>query len=387
MSAPTLTHKNLADSLGVSETTIKSYRRKFPGCFPVASSGKPIRFTESSLDVALRVQALFALGMSIPEVRLRLANEFSWITPGDEKAAKPASDLGPEEIQNGLSTLAKSMVSMGQQQHAIAKRMATLEETLRTMAAGGGVNEGAGTAVGPARESSSALTALTGRLDALEEVSAKLTRAMVTVIEKLDHIAGAASAGPAPGSATGMAAARPSATASPLPPDKPGQASARGPADPRQQPEETPANNVVAFPTRQQDTQPENLRPQAPAQTEEPPRPFFGLPLLARTGDGRFISASSRSRGKLNLNDLKAMLVYGFTPPNHYSLHWEKSSSGWWLHLEQLAVPDSERISLLLAEVQIEQGGQGFLEILRLRRGEQVLHPTEMCAIVESFTG
>ena len=31
MSEQTFTHKALADLLGVSETTVKSYRRKFPG--------------------------------------------------------------------------------------------------------------------------------------------------------------------------------------------------------------------------------------------------------------------------------------------------------------------------------------------------------------------
>ena len=73
MSEATLTHKDLADLLKVSETTVKSYRRKFPGCIPVASQGKPIRFPAVAAEVALRIRDLFELGMSVEEVRLRLA--------------------------------------------------------------------------------------------------------------------------------------------------------------------------------------------------------------------------------------------------------------------------------------------------------------------------
>ena len=76
-----LTHKDLSRQLGVSETTIKSYRRKFPGCIPVANQGKPIRFTTEALAVCKRIRDFFELGMSIPEVRTRLAAEFPWISP------------------------------------------------------------------------------------------------------------------------------------------------------------------------------------------------------------------------------------------------------------------------------------------------------------------
>lgn len=74
-----LTHKDLAKALGVSETTIKSYRRKFPACIMVASKGKPLRFTPEAEVVCRRIQAFFAVGMAVEDVRLRLAEEFSWI--------------------------------------------------------------------------------------------------------------------------------------------------------------------------------------------------------------------------------------------------------------------------------------------------------------------
>ncbi len=82
MTEGNLTHRDLARMLGVSETTVKSYRRKFPDCIPVASQGKPIRFTAEAAAVSLRIRDLFEMGMSVEEVRARLAAEFAPGTPG-----------------------------------------------------------------------------------------------------------------------------------------------------------------------------------------------------------------------------------------------------------------------------------------------------------------
>lgn len=100
-----LTHKDLAKALGVSETTIKSYRRKFPACIVVASKGKPLRFMPEAETVCRRIQALFALGMAVEDVRVRLAEEFAWIEPElaipeDEKNS--AIDIIPTEGKKAL---------------------------------------------------------------------------------------------------------------------------------------------------------------------------------------------------------------------------------------------------------------------------------------------
>ena len=54
--ADTYTHKDLANLCSVSETTIKSYRRKFPGFIPVLTRGKPIRFKKDAGDVCLKIR-------------------------------------------------------------------------------------------------------------------------------------------------------------------------------------------------------------------------------------------------------------------------------------------------------------------------------------------
>lgn len=87
----TYTHKALARQLKVSETTIKSYRRKFPGCIPVASRGKPIRFSSDALAVCRRIRDMFEKGMSVEEVRSALP----WSFPGLRTARVVLTKTGP----------------------------------------------------------------------------------------------------------------------------------------------------------------------------------------------------------------------------------------------------------------------------------------------------
>jgi len=76
MTAQTYTHRDLARELGVSETTIKSYRSKFPTFLPVAREGKPVRLHPEALPVCLRICDLFAQGLSIVQTTQVLKAEF-----------------------------------------------------------------------------------------------------------------------------------------------------------------------------------------------------------------------------------------------------------------------------------------------------------------------
>jgi DNA-binding transcriptional MerR regulator len=93
-----LTHKDLARDLGVSETTIKSYRRKFPEFILVASRGKPLRFEEQAMEVCRLIRACFSEGMSVEETRSRLAERF----PSLAEQERGASESTPAGAQAGL---------------------------------------------------------------------------------------------------------------------------------------------------------------------------------------------------------------------------------------------------------------------------------------------
>lgn len=74
-----LTHKDLARRLGVSVTTIKSYRVKFPGAIPPVGRGKPLRFAPGALAACRAIQQGFQRGLSIDDIKSVLKKEFPGI--------------------------------------------------------------------------------------------------------------------------------------------------------------------------------------------------------------------------------------------------------------------------------------------------------------------
>ena len=418
MSEQTLTHKDLATLLGVSETTVKSYRRKFPGCIPVASKGKPIRFTQDAANVALRIRDLFETGMSVDEVRARLAAEFDWISPENPVPVKEGgkgegrgADVGPE-LSHGVSNMAKSLVAMTQQQKAILARIQGLESLLEELGAGdaaadspdasaGGAStlaEAAGKRAEAMRQREELLDERLATLDRLDGMVSTLTANMQELSGRLDGLlarrAKAAEDWRQSGRDTLTAAAQTAGEAM--------RSGGPAPGQPQEQPQEQAQESAKVIPMRPngaqhrsaspepgrdamdaaegQARQPANELVREPA--KEPERRFFSLPLVARTEQGQFISAGGKSRGPFSLNDLKAMLIYGFTPPNHFTLRFESHGQGWWLTLEQET--SGRRIRLLLMELPTQRGGS-VAEILQIVNDNDNVHPAEVCAIIDSF--
>ena len=96
------THKDLAALCSVSETTIKSYRRKFPGFIPVLTRGKPIRFRKEAGEVCLKIRDCFAKGMSVNETLAELNNHFT-PQPGSGPSAGPSAGPSPARAQQVVS--------------------------------------------------------------------------------------------------------------------------------------------------------------------------------------------------------------------------------------------------------------------------------------------
>lgn len=395
MSEKTFTHKDLADLLGVSETTVKSYRRKFPGCIPVANQGKPIRFTAEAARVATRIRDYFETGMSVEEVRLRLAGEFTWISSETPKAvskgAPERAELSPE-ISVGVSNMAKSMVAMTQQQKALLTRMQGLENLLEDLGLKGGADleEARRKNLSAAREREMLIEE---RLNRLDETTKGLADSVASLTESLGRFLGQREK--AAEDWKKEAAATMAEAAQLMEETRSGQPAS--PFDQEQSPElsqpghaaEPPASRVVPLRPTAGDDRP-NLAARTigsaagfgdAAQTE-PPRHFFSLPLVVRTGQGQYVSAGGRGRGRFSINDLKAMLIYGFTPPNHFTLRWENHGQGWWLYLEQSA--GEQAYQLLLMELPTQKSGN-VAEVLQVKKNGEALHPAEICAIVDSF--
>ncbi len=123
MNEPTLTHKDLARDVGVSETTIKSYRRKFPGFVPVAGYGKPIRFKPEALDVCQAIREAFNEGLSVGETERRLKEKFK-----QYPQPRPARDL---RRSGGVSDAALEQAMEQAMERVVDRLAAKLDELVQ----------------------------------------------------------------------------------------------------------------------------------------------------------------------------------------------------------------------------------------------------------------
>ncbi|QJB55968.1 MerR family transcriptional regulator [Pseudodesulfovibrio sp. zrk46] len=142
----TYTHKELAALCAVSETTIKSYRRKFPGFIPVLTRGKPIRFKKEAGDVCLKIRDCFDKGMSVNETAKVLKQHFKEYKVAPRQGAAPtaaavaapqtSSVLNPEYMEKFFQTAGQMMQGMASLATAQAKanqRLAKLEDAVTTL--------------------------------------------------------------------------------------------------------------------------------------------------------------------------------------------------------------------------------------------------------------
>lgn len=352
------THKDLARKLKISETTIKSYRRKFPECIPVASNGKPIRFLPEAAAVCTRIRDLFDLGMSVEEVRARLAQEFPWISlvarEEPQQQQQPAAVGMPPEFTTALSNLAKSMVSLLQQQGSIMDRMKTLEAAVTDMPRSMSVPVEGGVQTADFKT-------------VLEDLQGYLRNALMPLqqLQRLNEIQGAAE--------VLHQAANSMVDAAEV---------MRSLADRTKAPsaESDAPSRVVQFPTATPTIQ------SAQVPTQDPPRAFLLRPMVVRTMEGAYIGAGGKTRGRFTLNDLKALLVYGRQPGEHFSLHWEQSGADWVATLLRPGADGSGKWRMHLKEA-MSQSGVGVVELVGFVTNDESVHPAEFCTFVANLSG
>lgn len=396
MPESTYTHKDLARQLKVSETTIKSYRRKFPNCIPVSSQGKPIRFTAEALGVCRKIRDLFYRGMSVEEVRSRLAAEFSWIedapvkngnsytAPGVGVGVEQDGALGvsggndevsgaitlPPGFANAISGLAKSVVALTRQQGEILDRLCSLENNLQEAHLIKTRIDGPEDEAGPEGERQEIYGSscpdwagdIAERLKGVEET---LMRTMESVEANfssfqfsdnpVDHL---------------------------IPPVH-GQL-----GSPFQMPQMAAAEEVGrVLPWRAQAGggafSLAGHAQQTNRASEEYLRHISTLPLVVQVG-GDYTGLGGR--GPFCLNDLKAILAQTFSPPNHFVGRWETASGELWYMLEQPEEADSESISLHLRPVETRRN-QPMLEVARLMVGGVNEHPSSLYTLVQQLLG
>jgi len=135
--ADTYTHKDLANLCSVSETTIKSYRRKFPGFIPVLTRGKPIRFKKEAGNVCIKIRDCFEKGMSVNETHKVLKDNFKEqpsVTARRPQAAPQSQGVVSQEYLEKFFTTAgqmmQGMASMATAQAKTGQRLEKLESAV-----------------------------------------------------------------------------------------------------------------------------------------------------------------------------------------------------------------------------------------------------------------
>uniref|UniRef100_B8DQF8 MerR family transcriptional regulator n=1 Tax=Nitratidesulfovibrio vulgaris (strain DSM 19637 / Miyazaki F) TaxID=883 RepID=B8DQF8_NITV9 len=402
MTEGNLTHRDLARLLGVSETTVKSYRRKFPDCIPVASQGKPIRFTAEAAAVSLRIRDLFEMGMSVEEVRARLAAEFAWIAPeapsggdrDDAESAEPAAPPQPARVELpqdftlAVSNLAKSMVGLTQQQNAILKRVQHIETLITALAPASGDGGAPGS------------TGLQGRPAWLDEAQALAAR-FESLLGVVVGSEGGDTGHPAPVGTPRAASAAPASSAPVTPEptvtstvtsgdkatDSAPEAEAAAPAPSGQS--APSGGRVVPFPGGMAAPAPDAPTPPDAAfpAPQDPPRHLLALPLVVQSPQGEFLGVAGRARGRFCINDLKAMLAFAFQPPDNYVLRSEPTEDGgWWLTLEQPQAEAPYDVVLLVDESVTPRGNQVAVVRRYVANGVES-HPTEIYGFLRAVQG
>jgi hypothetical protein len=125
-----LTHALLAKALGVTVTTVKSYRRKFPEFWPPCAKGKPLRFPRESLDLCKRIQHHFKRGLSVDETRKRLAEEFqSFAQPSPASKSPQPSAAQPSDTFTRLEALLEGLFTLQNRTHSLLAELVVKLDT------------------------------------------------------------------------------------------------------------------------------------------------------------------------------------------------------------------------------------------------------------------
>ncbi len=316
--ASLLTHKDLSRLLGVSETTVKSYRRKFPGCVPVANAGKPIRFTPEAAEVCKRIRDFFEVGMAVNEIRRRLSAEFAWIDAKEPEERQPEKEAPApceehdravfQPVATSVASLAKSMVGISQQQNFILKRLEGLESRFENMdALSSGKQEG--------REHSD----YAARLDRIEQE--------LSVIGAL---------------LKEMAAGQGKESCETKASDRPAQSDFTAAQDAGRHELDSGA--------------PPNCDAQTSSEDKEKFFVWSGLPLFARNEHGQYGNVAGRGRSRFSINDLQAVLTHRIAPPDRHALVWQRSGTEIWLLIDLSRNARKESWRLLLTPARTIKG-------------------------------
>lgn len=320
---PTLTHALLAKALGVTVTTIKSYRRKFPEFFRTASLGKPIRFPADTLALCRRIHHHFKRGLSVEEARKHLGQEFEAVALSPEQA--PAPQAVPEHGKASLERIEDLLEGLFDLQNRSHSLMAELLAKLDTVADRLGQTY---PATGQASQAGRvARPTPSGPPVSAPTVSGRIQRAIDDAAQTAPvwspKAPSSANAGP------GTVAQDSAQTARKAPSGLPGQTPA--PAKPDAATIAGPAQAAHTEAGTGRESHPE---PGATDISPRPPAQFLGMPVVVHSANGDFLGVTSPLGRPFTLEQFEAFLVRRAQDEGGFSSAWIRQGQQWTLRLE-----------------------------------------------------
>ncbi|MGE4503725.1 MAG: helix-turn-helix domain-containing protein [Desulfovibrionaceae bacterium] len=319
-----LTHQDLASGTGVSVTTIKSYRRKFPGFIPVAGFGKPIRFRPEALAACRFIRERFELGSGVREVRGALeeagfAQDRKSIPPPDPGAG--LADGRMEEFLRSAGEMMRSVALLAEAQRNTDERLARLEEGLARLATMEAENKALLARLGPLAGSFADAGDVSPREDAEaasapapEEPAAPRLRAKKIVnVRAADGRVDSYALEDEDGARRSMSE----------PPSSPPPAAASEP------PSSSPSPASGGEPTEPAVAEPAVSRSAVSRSADPPPPDLLDRPAAIRSEEGEYLGLP----GKLTLRELAAFLLDRGLAQGNMDAAWTRDGNGWRYHL------------------------------------------------------
>lgn len=346
MSDKTLTHKDLATLLGVSETTIKSYRRKFPEFIPLASRGKPLHFPPEAGRICLAIQDAFKRDLSLEETRQALATRFPRLEHVENIDSESIGD-GIKHDENKQVAKDDSWLELDARVRELVQAQAETNQRLSKLH----------------ELFADYLTLHLGREDQFTRGIEQLQRSWDEHLTQLRRLAAERAEQPAP----------------PTPDPKTPPPRAAAPIEPRRK--RVRVENMYGGVSEYLlETAPDAGRPQASGAKEDAakdagpdptvvlrPRPaaapdeeFLRLPLVVRSEQGEYLGIAGRAERAFCLNDFLGLLKKSYPPPRHFAVQWSPGAgrASWRLEIEQSDAIRPERYRLELEPAVTPKGNK-----------------------------
>lgn len=312
MGADFYTHKDLAEMLDVSETTIKNYRRKFPEFLVPMNRGKPIRFKPETSEICIFIRNGFNEGRSVEEVRAGLYEAFPEFGAGGEGPL-----LSGREVGRMLTKLTVGMEELLNEQRALAERISLLESSPNAS------GEAAGSAPG------------IDFAPVLNEIAS-----LKKLFEKAAPAPAASQDQPEPSRVIVVRSENGDETRYPF--EKGARAESAREEDPHDK--EDPHDDEGIIPNH-----------------DIPAAKMLALPLVIRSEEGEFLGVAGRTRGRFSLTDFLELMERQSPDAGPMRAEWTKSGKDWLLNLTWGDTTAMAAHSLTLSEMTTPKGNSVVL--------------------------